>query len=176
MLVCSRCGSQSTVPDYEYVVGQGWTWYLKCYKCGSMKFVEREGTATKEAQPAQVAVSSPMTVLKKDGDTMARKKCSYPGCDKRSWLKGLCHKHYTEKYGEYVPEKKGNGVVLPKAAHNKATEEFAYPVRPAEPIPPIQLFLYPELLDKLTKAAKKEWRTPEGQAAYLIEKALEAGK
>jgi hypothetical protein len=25
----------------------------------------------------------------------------------------------------------------------------------------------------LTAAAKKEWRTPEGQAAYLIEKGLE---
>jgi len=42
-----------------------------------------------------------------------------------------------------------------------------------EPIPLIQLFLYPKLLEALTAAAKKEWRTPEGEAAYLIEKGLE---
>ena len=37
----------------------------------------------------------------------------------------------------------------PKESHNKAVEEFAYPVTPPEPIPLIQLFLYPELLDAL---------------------------
>lgn len=174
MLSCARCGSTSIVPDFEYIVGQGWTSQPKCMKCGCKRFVQGEGTVRKEAQQEQTAGTSPLTVFEKE-EPMA-KKCSVSGCDKKSWLKGLCYKHYREKYGEYVPEKKGNGVVLPKAAHNKATEEFAYPVRPAEPIPPIQLFLYPELLDKLTKAAKKEWRTPEGQAAYLIEKALEAGK
>jgi hypothetical protein len=61
----------------------------------------------------------------------------------------------------------------PKESHNKAVEEFAYQASPPEPIPLIQLFLYPKLLEALTAAAKKEWRTPEGQAAYLIEKGLE---
>ena len=203
MLVCSRCGSQSIVPEQKYVVGVGWVSYPKCLKCGSVKVEERWNEVKQEPQQAQEAASSPMTVLKKE-ERMTRKKCSYPGCDKGSWLKGLCHKHYIEKYGEYVPVKKGNGVVLPKEeprvrvkpeaieravaegritpekgarllkeGHEKAKEEFAYQVSPPEPIPLIQLFLYPELLEALTAAAKKEWRTPEGEAAYLIEKGLE---
>jgi len=39
-----------------------------------------------------------------------------------------------------------------------------------EPVPLLQIFLDPELLEKLAKRAKAEYRTPEQQAAYLIDK------
>jgi heat shock protein HslJ len=205
MLVCARCGSQSLVSDQEYVVGVGWVSYPKCFKCGSVKVEERWNEVKQEPQQAQVAVSSPMTVLKKE-ERMA--ECRIGGCGKWASVQGMCNAHFYEAYeitaGQYNQHKTSRGEdprnVVKRIAelraerdkkakegfesaceeererrqpHNKATAEFAYPVTPPEPIPLIQLFLYPELLDALTAAAKKEWRTPEGQAAYLIEKGLE---
>ncbi|OPX99577.1 MAG: hypothetical protein A4E60_02718 [Syntrophorhabdus sp. PtaB.Bin047] len=37
---------------------------------------------------------------------MGKKKCSVEGCEKQSWVDGLCHRHYTEMRGEYVPKRK----------------------------------------------------------------------
>ena len=211
MLVCSRCGSQSIVPEQKYVVGVGWVSYPKCFKCGSVKVEERWNEVKQEPQQAQEAASSPMTVLKKE-ERMTRKKCSYPGCDKGSWLKGLCHKHYIEKYGEYVPVKKGNGVVLPKEeprvrvkpeaieravaegritpekgaqlrneSHNKAVEEFAYPVTPPEPekskpaqhCPNLALYIPDELYAKIVQLAEREYRPVAWQVQYLLHKGME---
>ena len=90
--------------------------------------------------------------------------CTFAGCDKRILAGGYCYRHYKEVNGHpytgVFKNHKGGNIEVPEKGNQ-------------EPIPLIQLFLYPELLDKLTKAAKAEWRTPEGHAAYLIEKALE---
>lgn len=37
---------------------------------------------------------------------MGKKKCSVEGCERQSWVDGLCHRHYVEMRGEYVPKKK----------------------------------------------------------------------
>jgi len=145
-----------------------------------VKVEERWNEVKQEPQQAQEAASSPMTVLKKE-ERMTRKKCSYPGCDKGSWLKGLCHKHYIEKYGEYVPAKKRSEAVLPKEAHNKAVEEFAYPVTPPEPekskpakhCPNLALYIPDEMYEKIVQLAEREYRPVAWQVQYLLHKGME---
>ncbi len=44
-------------------------------------------------------------IREKEAD-MSKKKCSIPGCEKVSWIQGLCHRHYTEKNGEYIQKKR----------------------------------------------------------------------
>ena len=99
--------------------------------------------------------------------------CKFEGCDKQILAGGYCYRHYKEVNGH--PYK--GGLKNHKGGNIRMTTEQnivpAASATQADPVPLIQLFLYPELLEKLTKAAKAEWRTPEGQAAYLIEKALE---
>lgn len=142
--------------------------------------------------------SSPLQVgesLKPKKEKPVKKKCSHPGCEKDVWVKGLCHKHYKEEHGEYVPRYKGNGVVVPKKearvtlkpeAIQKAVDEGRISqekgarllnettgqVMQQEAVPLFHIFLDHELLEALTEAAKKEYRTPELHAAYLIDKGL----
>lgn len=60
------------------------------------------GARCSEGQsPLQLAES----VRPKEVD-MGKKKCSVEGCERQSWVDGLCHRHYTEMRGEYVPKKK----------------------------------------------------------------------
>jgi hypothetical protein len=60
------------------------------------------GARCSEGQsPLQLAES----VRPKEAD-MGKKKCSVEGCEKQSWVDGLCHRHYTEMRGEYVPKRK----------------------------------------------------------------------
>lgn len=98
--------------------------------------------------------SSPMQV----GESLKTKKeeqmakCSYPGCEKGVWVKGLCHKHYKEEHGEYVPRYKGNGVVVPKKPKPPvtgipATEQCQQAVQQGTPL--FCIFLDPELLEAL---------------------------
>lgn len=155
MLVCARCGSRNIVTDKEQLPGvSGWHEYQKCMMCGHRNVKEADvGTYNK--------------------------KCEAAGCEKKSWLKGLCHKHYMEKYGEYVPVKRGTGVTVPPKKEKVPVPEKAEPVPVPEngqclPMPVIQVFLDADLLDRLVKAARKDFRHPEQQAAYLISKGLEA--
>ncbi len=142
--------------------------------------------------------SSPLQVgesLKPKKEVPVKKKCSHPGCEKDVWVKGLCHKHYKEEHGEYIPERKGTGVVVPKKeprvklkpeAIQKAVDEGRISqekgarllnettgqVMQQEAVPLFCIFLDPELLEALTKKAKEEYRTPELHAAYLIDKGV----
>ena len=90
--------------------------------------------------------------------------CKFEGCTKKTLAGGYCYRHYKQVHGHPytggLKNHKGGNIEV----QGKGNQE---------PIPLIQLFLYPELLDRLTKAAKAEWLTPEGHAAYLIEKALQ---
>jgi len=167
------------VYDQEYVTGTGWISRPRCLKCGRGKFANIDNS-------------------KQEEKVMAYLRCKHDGCDKGGAIQGYCNNHFAEKYGitasQYKAEKRGRsedplevaGRVLEKASEKRkleAEQDAPGLIKKApdpaaekgnqEPIPLIQLFLYPELLDRLTKAAKAEWRTPEGQAAYLIEKGLE---
>lgn len=109
------------------------------------------------------------------------KKCEAPGCEKNSWLKGLCHKHYIEKYGEYVPVKRGTGVVVPKK--EKRPTEAIIPEQAAmeqgenrkdpAPLPGLRIIIPDKLLEKLAFVAEREYRTVNQQAAYFVTKGLE---
>lgn len=119
--------------------------------------------------------SSPMQVgeslkPKKEKKVMAKKKCEAPGCDKKSWMKGLCHKHYVDKYGEYVPEKKGNGVVVEKAENRPSLAEPSLLL--TDEMVGFSLSLPIHVFELLETMAKAEYRTPELHAAYLIDKGV----
>ncbi len=58
----------------------------------------------------------------------------------------------------------------PKSAPLRVEAKQAEP----DPIPLFQIFLDPELLEKLAAAAKKEYRTPELHAAWILDKELSA--
>jgi len=233
MLVCSRCGSQSIVPEQEYVVGVGWVSYPKCFKCGSVKVEEREGTLKQEPQQTQVAASSPMTVLKKE-ETMAGHKPCKSGCGKSGQFFGYCTACFTARYGITYAEYKKNkmawsedpadvaikmkakeiepetepkeeprvrlkpeaieravaegritpekGAQLRNESHNKAVEEFAYPVTPPAPekseptkhCPNLALYIPDELYAKIVQLAEQEYRPVAWQVQYLLHKGMEA--
>jgi hypothetical protein len=132
-------------------------------------------------------------------DSMA--KCSVEGCEKKVWVKGYCAKHYTEAFGkaykppseaakrasrvkakpEAIQERVEQGKIPPPFSETKAPEpepkaptlaDKLEQIEAEKAIPLFQIFLDPELLDELTKKAKAEYRTPEQQAAYLIDRAL----
>lgn len=112
----------------------------------------------------EVVKDTKLEIVKKEENVGKYGTCKFEGCTKKILAGGYCYRHYKEVNGHpytgVFKNHKGGNIEVPEKGNQ-------------EPIPLIQLFLYPELLDKLTKAAKAEWRTPEGHAAYLIEKALE---
>lgn len=70
--------------------------------------------------PLQLAES----VRPKEVD-MGKKKCSVEGCERQSWVDGLCGRHYKEMRGEYVPKRK-----YPSRAKH-AIEDSAPETKPA---------------------------------------------
>ena len=68
---------------------------------GSMCPTAAKNLSSNGQSPLQLAQG----LREKEGD-MSKKKCSIPGCEKVSWIEGLCHRHYTEKNGEYTPKKR----------------------------------------------------------------------
>jgi hypothetical protein len=191
MLVCAHCGSGSIIPEKEFVYGQGWITRPKCMKCGRDKFVEREN-------PAKIIRTELAERVKEEEKTMGKSgQCKFEGCDKVRLAGGYCYRHYKEVNGHPYKgglknhkggniEVKGKGPEGIKAVvggvKNNTTFEKLPPIETAlvgeerTATPLFQIFLDPELLEKLTARAKAEYRTPEMHAAYLIEKALEAGK
>ena len=113
------------------------------------------------------------------------KTCAIPNCEKKSWLKGYCHKHYIEKYGEYVPEnpfknrakkepvpkvdKKATKAIFPEQAAMEQGENRKDPA----PLPGIRVIIPDRLLEKLAIVAEREYRTINQQAAYFVTKGLE---
>ena len=157
MLVCAHCGSGSIIPEKEFVYGQGWIERPKCLKCGREKFEEREN-------PAKVIRKEVLEIVKKEENVGKKGKCKFEGCDKQILAGGYCYRHYKlangQPYRGGQKNHKGGNIEVPEKSNQ-------------EPVPLFQIFLDPELLDKLTAAAKREYRTPELHAAYLIDKALE---
>ena len=90
-------------------------------------------------------------------------KCKFEGCDKQILAGGYCYRHYKEVNGHPykggLKNHKGGNIEMPEKNNQ-------------EPIPLFRIFLDPELLEKLTKKAKEEFRTPEQQAAYMLSKEL----
>ena len=158
MLVCLHCGSGMIATTREWVSRHGWTFRKRCVKCGRDK-IEDTGSNSHDTSPLQTGEK-----IAKEARMSKSGICKFEGCTKKVLAGGYCYRHYKTVHGH--PYKggqknhKGGNIEVPEKSNQ-------------QPIPLIQLFLYPELLDKLTKAAKAEWRTPEGQAAYLIEKALQ---
>jgi hypothetical protein len=137
-------------------------------------------------------------------ENMATKPlCSVEGCTKTAHVKGVCDRHYREKFGHsYKPEsKRGQKKAEPKAptladkVEQWKAEQKAMRVEAEKKTPPtvdcktcmeimemdrhmlnnpflLHITLDPELLDELTKKAKAEYRNPEQQAAYYIDRAL----
>lgn len=136
---------------------------------------------------------------KKEEKSMAKPTCAVEGCKKPLAAVYLCEDHFKDEYGITVAEYKANkrhrtdsasAVAARLKGEKPEPKEKKQPAKPpAAPVTgipateqcqqvmqqegvPLSLYLYPELLELLTEAAKAEWRTPEGQAAYLIEKAV----
>ena len=158
MLVCLHCGSGMIATTREWVSRHGWTIRRRCLKCGRDK-IEDTGSNTHGTSPLQTGEK-----IAKEASMGKSGVCKFEGCTKNILAGGYCYRHYEvvngHKYEGGLRNHKGGNIEVPGKDNQ-------------QPIPLIQLFLYPELLDRLTKAAKAEWRTPEGQAAYLIEKGLE---
>jgi len=141
----------------EWVSRHGWTIRRRCLKCGREKFEEREN-------PAKVIRKEVLEIVKKEENVGKKGKCRFDGCDKQILAGGYCYRHYKEVNGHPykggVRNHKGGNIEMPEKNNQ-------------EPIPLFRIFLDPELLDKLTAAAKREYRTPELHAAWLIDKALQ---
>jgi hypothetical protein len=142
----------------EWVSRHGWTFRKRCVKCGRDK-IEDTGSNSHGTSPLQT------------GEKIAKEKtmsksgiCKFEGCTKKILAGGYCYRHYKEVNGHPykggVRNHKGGNIEMPEKNNQ-------------EPIPLFRIFLDPELLEKLTDAAKREYRTPELHAAYLIDKALE---
>ena len=181
-LECGKCGhtDQIEIKDDE----------IHCYFCGNFAIIGMKSRwpfrnigLSKVVNQGNHVGKSPVEGTKKE-EPMGTygKKCEAPGCEKRSWLKGLCHKHYIEKHGEYIPQNPFKG---PRPKKDKLGPVPATPPpvvsravlvpengQCSPMIPVIQVFLDADLLDRLVKAAKKDFRNPEQQAAYLIHKGL----
>lgn len=119
-------------------------------------------------------VPTQITIISLQEDSMAKKECEVEGCTKKAWLGKRCKEHYEEKNGKWAPVKKyrkkekiSNPIEGPLQIKAKEAKRITEPI-----IPLFQIFLDPELLDELTKKAKAEYRNPEQQAAYYIDRAL----
>lgn len=169
MFKCLHCGSHMIATTREWVSRYGWATRRRCLKCGRDK-IEDTGSNTHGTSPLQT------------GEKIAKEKtmsksgiCKFEGCDKRILAGGYCYRHYKtvhgHKYEGGQKNHKGGNIRM-------TTEQKIIPAAEATqvdpPIPLIQLFLYPELLEKLTARAKAEYRTPEQQAAYILHKELSA--
>ena len=69
----------------------------------------------------------------------------------------------------------------PKESHNKAVEEFAYPVTPPEPekgeptkhCPNLALYIPDEMYEKIVQLAEREYGPVAWQVQYLLHKGME---
>ena len=169
MLICLHCGSGMIATTREWVSRHGWTIRRRCLKCGRDK-IEDTGSNSHDTSPLQTGEKI------RQEERMGKKGiCTFAGCDKRILAGGYCYRHYKEVNGHPykggLKNHKGGNIEMPKIPERIVLGRVK--AESADPVPLFRIFLDPELLDKLTAAAKKEWRTPEGQAAYLIEKGLE---
>jgi transcription elongation factor Elf1 len=165
---CSKCGRTDfveVITDREKISAE-----YHCAFCGNYAvlgvptrwgFVEVVKDTVEKIEPTECKPK--LEIVKKEARMGKYGTCKFEGCTKKILAGGYCYRHYKEVNGHpytgVFKNHKGGNIEVPEKGNQ-------------EPIPLIQLFLYPELLDKLTAAAKREYRTPELHAAYLIEKAL----
>ena len=180
MLICAHCGSQSIVHDMEYVAGKGWIEEPRCLKCGRMQFK----TAKQEKQNLEInkIINSGKTEKEekeeKDMGLSTTGKCE--ACGVRNTVAGyLCPECFQARHGitvqEYKDNKRYRTETPAKVAARITGKVIEKPApTPAETKQPIRIFLDPELLDALMKAAKKNYRTTELHAAYLIDRGLQS--
>jgi len=178
VLICAHCGSGSIIPEKEFVYGQGWITRPKCLKCGREKFVEAENPATIIRTELAERVKEEAKVMGNSGI------CKYEGCDKVRLAGGYCYRHYKQVNGHPykggLRNHKGGNIEVPEPRVRVKPEALAERIvlgrvkpLPDSATPLFRIFLDAELLEKLTAAAKREYRTPELHAAYLIDKALQ---
>ena len=158
MLKCLHCGSYMIATTREWISKHGWTFRKRCLKCGRDK-IEDTGNNSHGTSPLQTGEKI------RQEERMGKKGiCKFEGCTKKILAGGYCYRHYEvvngHPYKGGQKNHKGGNIEMPEKNNQ-------------EPIPLFQIFLDPELLDRLTAAAKREYRTPELHAAYLIDKALE---
>ena len=180
-LECGKCRhtDQIEIKDDE----------IHCHFCGNFAIIGMKSRwpfrnigLSKVVNQGNHVGKSPVEGTKKEGPMGTYgKTCAIPGCEKKSWLKGLCHKHYIERFGEYVPVKRGTGVVVPKK--EKKPTEAIIPEQAAmeqgenrkdpAPLPGLQIIIPDKLLEKLAIVAEREYRTVNQQAAYFVTRGLE---
>ena len=189
MLVCTHCNSQSVVYDQEYVTGTGWISRPRCLKCGRGKFANIDNSKQEEKVMAYLR-------CKHDGCDKGGAIQGY--CNNHFAEKyGITASQYkAEKRGRSEDPLEVAGRVLDKAsekrkleaeqdapglikkapdpAAEKAAEEIKPTLcdKPVETVTDLLVALPPEVKEALGAKAKEEYRSPEQQAAYLIDRAL----
>ena len=188
MLVCTHCNSQSVVYDQEYVTGTGWISRPRCLKCGRGKFANIDNSKQEEKVMAYLR-------CKHNG-------CDKGGAI-QGYCNNHFAEKYGITASQYKAEKRGRsedplevaGRVLEKASEKRkleadqdapglikkapdpAAEKAAEEIRPTLRFysegPFLLVTLPPEVKEALGAKAKAEYRSPEQQAAYMIEKGLE---
>ncbi len=183
MLICLHCGSGMIATTREWVSRYGWATRRRCLKCGRDK-IEDTGSNTHGTSPLQTGEK-----IAKEARMGKSGTCKFEGCTKKTLAGGYCYRHYKVVHGHrYEGGKinhKGGNIemagneekicvrVKPEVlAERIAQGKVKAPLDSA--IPLIRIFLDPELLEKLTAAAKKEYRTPELHAAWILDKELSA--
>ena len=187
MLVCTHCNSQSVVYDQEYVTGTGWISRPRCLKCGRGKFANIDNSKQEGKVMAYLR-------CKHNG-------CDKGGAI-QGYCNNHFAEKYGITASQYKAEKRGRsedplevaGRVLDKAsekrkleadqdapglikkapdpAAEKAAEEIKPTLRFYSEGPFLLVALPPEVKEALGAKAKAEYRSPEQQAAYMIDKAL----
>ena len=175
---------------------------IHCYFCGNFAIVGMRARwpfrTLGEAKHQNIEISKDVN-RGDNGDTPAvqdkktkeapmgtyGKTCAIPNCEKKSWLKGYCHKHYIEKFGEYVPENpfKNRAKKEPMPKVDRKLTKAVFPEQAAvgqdenekdpAPLPGIRVIIPDKLLEKLAVVAEREYRTISQQAAYFVTKGLE---
>ena len=168
MLVCTHCNSQSVVYDQEYVTGTGWISRPRCLKCGRGKFANIDNSKQEEKVMAITTAT-----------------CSVCGTKPKA-AGYLCPDCFFERHGitvetyrankAYRAEKPASVAIRLKKAPDPAAEKAAEEIKPTLRFysegPFLLVALPPEVKEILEVEAKEEYRSPEQQAAYMIDKAL----
>ena len=170
MLVCTHCNSQSVVYDQEYVAGTGWISRPRCLKCGRGKFANIDNSKQEEKVMAITTAT-----------------CSVCGTKPKA-AGYLCPDCFFERHGitvetyrankAYRAEKPASVAIRLKKAPDPAAEKAAEEIKPTlcdkpvETVTDLLVVLPPEVKEALGAKAKEEYRSPEQQAAYMIDKAL----
>lgn len=169
-LECGKCRhtDQIEIKDDE----------IHCYFCGNFAIIGMKSRwpfrnigLSKVVNQGNHVGKSPVEGTKKEGPMGTYgKTCAIPNCEKKSWLKGYCHKHYIEKYGEYIPQST-------RPYKKKVAEKQMATTKETNEAPHVTVYMPEDIKRALEERADKEFRTPQNQVLWFIVRGLgmEAG-